>query len=72
MEYDVEDSQHIKRLREKAARYRAIARAMTDSETANQIFKLTEELERQVREMERTHSAAYRPGSIGPMVGDGT
>jgi hypothetical protein len=68
----VEQSQHLKRLREKAARYRAIARALADSETANQIFKLTEELEKQVREIERTHSAAYRPSPIGPMVRDGT
>jgi hypothetical protein len=71
MENDVEHSQDIKRLREKAAKYRAIARAMTDDDRAADIFKLTAELEQQVRDMERARTEPYRSGPISPMVGDG-
>jgi hypothetical protein len=38
-----------KELRDKAAKYRAIARQTTDDETANSIFKLAAELEQQAR-----------------------
>jgi hypothetical protein len=36
-------------LRDQAKRYRAIARASSDDETANRIFKLAAELEQQAR-----------------------
>jgi hypothetical protein len=45
--------EHVKQLRDKAAKYRSIARAMSDDETAARIFQLTAELERQANEMER-------------------
>ena len=44
---------NVKDLREKAAKYRAIARLTTDQETAKRIFELTEELEQQARDIER-------------------
>jgi hypothetical protein len=42
----------VKALKEKAAKYRAMARQATDDETANSIFKLAGELEQQARDME--------------------
>jgi|GraSoiStandDraft_17_1057272.scaffolds.fasta_scaffold3041173_1 hypothetical protein len=44
---------NIKELRDKAAKYRALARQTGDDETANSTFKLAAELERQARDMER-------------------
>jgi hypothetical protein len=38
-------------LRDKARRYRAIARASSDDETANRIFKQAAELEQQARDV---------------------
>jgi hypothetical protein len=38
-------------LRDKARRYRAIARQSTDDETANRMFKLAAELEEQARDV---------------------
>ena len=46
-------NRNVKELRDKAARYRAIARQTIDQETARRIFELTDELERQARDMER-------------------
>jgi hypothetical protein len=43
----------VKELREKAARYRAIARHAPDDLTAQRILELTAELEQQARAMER-------------------
>jgi hypothetical protein len=40
-------------LRAKAVKYRALARAINDVETANRIFELAEELEQQARGPER-------------------
>lgn len=42
-----------KELRDKAAKYRAIARLTTDEATAKRILELTEGLESQARGMER-------------------
>ena len=44
---------NVKELRDKAAKYRAIARLTTDETTADRILELTEELEQQARDMER-------------------
>jgi hypothetical protein len=44
---------NVKELRDKAAKYRAIARQAPDPETAKRILELTEELEQQARDMER-------------------
>jgi hypothetical protein len=41
-----------KELKDKAAKYRAMARQSTDDEIANQIFKLAAELEQQAREID--------------------
>jgi hypothetical protein len=43
----------IKELREKAAKYRAIARQTIDPEAARELFELTAELEQQARDMEQ-------------------
>jgi hypothetical protein len=43
----------VQNLRDKASRYRAIARQTIDPEAARRIFELTEELEQQARDMER-------------------
>jgi hypothetical protein len=42
-----------KDLKDKAAKYRAIARQSTDDETANRIFKLAAELEQQARTIDQ-------------------
>jgi hypothetical protein len=47
------ERRNVKELRDKAARYRAIARQAPDPETARRILELTEELEQQARDMER-------------------
>jgi len=46
-------NRNVKELRDKAAKYRAIARLTTDEATARRILELTEELEQQARDMER-------------------
>jgi hypothetical protein len=46
------DQKRTKELEEKAAKYRALARAIGDDETANRIFQLAAELKRQARDME--------------------
>jgi hypothetical protein len=46
-------NRNVKELRDKAAKYRAIARLTTDETTAKRILELTEELEQQARDMER-------------------
>jgi hypothetical protein len=43
------DNRKAQELREKAKRYRAMARQTTDSETATRIFNLAAELEQQAR-----------------------
>ena len=45
------DEQARKELRGKAAKYRALARGLNDNETANEIFKLAAELEKQARDI---------------------
>jgi hypothetical protein len=42
-----------KELKDKAAKYRAMARQSTDEKTANRIFKLAAELEQQAREIDQ-------------------
>jgi hypothetical protein len=42
-----------KELRDKAAKYRAMARQSNDDETANAIFQLAAELEQQARDIEQ-------------------
>jgi hypothetical protein len=44
---------NVAELREKVAKYRAMARLTTDPETAKRILELTDELERQARDIER-------------------
>jgi hypothetical protein len=46
-------TQNVRKLREKVARYRDLARLTTDPETAKQILELTNELEQQARDIER-------------------
>jgi hypothetical protein len=46
-------NRNVKELRDKAAKYRAIARLTTDEATAKSIFEFTEELEQQARDIER-------------------
>jgi hypothetical protein len=48
----VDQNRDIKALRDKAAKYRALARQTTDDETANRIFKLASELEQQARDLQ--------------------
>jgi hypothetical protein len=43
------DERKAQKLRDQARRYRALARASSDDETANHIFKLAAELEQQAR-----------------------
>jgi hypothetical protein len=43
------DDRKAQKLRDQARRYRAIARASSDDETASHIFKLAAELEQQAR-----------------------
>ena len=43
------DDRKAQELRDKAKRYRALARRTGDDETANRIFKLAAELEQQAR-----------------------
>lgn len=44
---------NVKELRDKVAKYRALARMVTDAETQRQILQLTDELEQQARDIER-------------------
>ena len=53
----MDEKNNIAELREKIARYRALARLTTDQETVRRIHGLVDELETQVRNFER------RPGS---------
>lgn len=50
---NMNQKRNVKELRDKAAKYRAIARLTTDEATAKSILELTEELESQARDMER-------------------
>jgi hypothetical protein len=43
--------QQAQEMREKAARYRALARQLTDGEEAGRIFEFAEELEQQARKV---------------------
>jgi hypothetical protein len=45
------DDRKTQELRDKARRYRAMARQSADDETANRIFKLAAELEQQARDV---------------------
>ena len=47
------ENRNVKELREKASKYRALARQTTDSDDANLIFRLAAELEQQAHDMER-------------------
>jgi hypothetical protein len=47
------DKRKAQELRDKAKRYRSLARQSGDEETANRIFKLAAELEQQAHDMER-------------------
>jgi hypothetical protein len=49
----INQKKNVKELRDKAAKYRVIARQAPDPETAKRILELTEELEQQARDMER-------------------
>jgi hypothetical protein len=49
----MDQTRNVKELRDKAAKYRAIARQTVDSETARKIFELTAELEQQARDMDQ-------------------
>lgn len=49
----VNNKRNVADLREKVAQYRALARMITDSQTARLILALTDELEQQARDMER-------------------
>lgn len=42
-----------KELRDKVAKYRILARSVTDIETQRKILQLTDELEQQARDIER-------------------
>lgn len=44
---------NVRDLRNKVAKYRALARGVTDAETQRQILQLTDELEQQARNIER-------------------
>jgi hypothetical protein len=48
----MDTSRAVHELREKAAKYRAMARMTTDAETAKRILELTIELEQQARDIE--------------------
>jgi hypothetical protein len=49
----MDQNRKVRELREKAAKYRAIARQISDPEAANRILELTAELEQRARDMER-------------------
>jgi hypothetical protein len=49
----MKNRRNVVELRDKVARYRALARLMTDQEEAQRIRDLTDELEQQARDMER-------------------
>ncbi|WP_158005726.1 hypothetical protein [Tardiphaga robiniae] len=44
---------NVRELRDKVAKYRALARMVTDTETQRHILQLTDELEQQARDIER-------------------
>jgi transcriptional regulator of aromatic amino acid metabolism len=44
---------NVRDLRDKVAKYRALARMVTDEETQRQIVQLSDELEQQARNIER-------------------
>ena len=44
---------NVQQIRETVAKYRELARMIADPDTARRILELTDELERQARDMER-------------------
>jgi hypothetical protein len=53
IKYGMSENGDVKELREKASKYRALARQTTDSDDANRIFQLAAEIEQQARDLER-------------------